>query len=153
MRNLRSPVRSYLADYREFSTCRVDEGSGVGWLEKVENQNFGFFENESTIVRGSSTPLLYAIGVGIFENCQQVGIGKQPLLSGKSAEWTHQLLPNLIPYIDNLPSHDFFLSQALSGHGCFASFLHTRRRKLDPRCSCGERQSPLHVFCECPRFK
>ena len=49
---------------------------------------------------------------------------------------------------------DFFLSQALSGIGCFGTFLHLIKKADSPLCPCGNGavESPMHVFVECRRF-
>lgn len=69
-----------------------------------------------------------------------------------TGSWTHFLIPDLRDYLSRLPSFDFFLSQALSGHGCFGTYLHLRGRRDSPRCWCGAVQSPDHVFRFCPTF-
>ena len=71
----------------------------------------------------------------------------------KSASWTHMLIPNISKYLKNQPHLDFFLSQALSGHGCFGSYLFLRKRRASPFCSCGRiSETPNHIFKFCPNF-
>ena len=48
---------------------------------------------------------------------------------------------------------DFYLSQGLSGHGCYGSYLRKmNNRRNNEECRCDEAaESPEHIFTECPR--
>ena len=71
------------------------------------------------------------------------------------AAWTHQLFPTVRSRLA-LPAEfvpTFWSTQAMSGHGVFRSYLHSRGRAADNRCPCGlGPETPEHVFWECPRF-
>lgn len=71
-------------------------------------------------------------------------------LSSKG-RWTHQLLP----LVSTKPLHlDFYISQGLSGHGCFLQFLHRFSRSESPLCSCGQgEENAEHVLRYCSRFQ
>lgn len=64
--------------------------------------------------------------------------------------WTYHLFPNVQSAPENV---DFYLTQALTAHGCFGAYLHTRRRRDSPSCPCGAPEETIHhVAMECPRF-
>lgn len=63
-------------------------------------------------------------------------------------EWTRHLLPNVGLEIEGL---DFYLAQALSGHGSFWEYLHQFKRSNLPLCECGNLKTPRQVFEECAR--
>lgn len=70
------------------------------------------------------------------------------------SEWTHQLFPT-IPDRQKTPVRaDFWLTQALTGHGCFGSYLKKFRRRQSEACRCGfPLESPEHVFRSCPLYE
>ena len=61
--------------------------------------------------------------------------------------WTRYLLPNVGQDICGL---DFYLAQAISGHGCFREYLFRFKRATSPTCECGQDETPEHVFLHCP---
>lgn len=70
--------------------------------------------------------------------------------ASRYGRWTRTVLPS----VRNTPSVsvlDFYVSQALSAHGCFRAYLHKRNRVPSPLCECGEFKDPYHVFIDCPR--
>lgn len=70
--------------------------------------------------------------------------------------WTYFLIPDIVTWIDRGHGDlDFYLTQMLSGHGCFRSYLHRFGHDIDPFCpSCvGDvEEDAEHVFFVCPRF-
>ena len=49
---------------------------------------------------------------------------------------------------------NFFLSQALTGHGSFGDYLSKIGKTASSECTCRlKRQTPKHVFTKCPRYK
>lgn len=67
--------------------------------------------------------------------------------------WTHELFPTIACRQQTSFVPNFWLTQALSGHGCFGKFLHTLHRRSSPTCPCGNpEESAQHVFRFCPRF-
>lgn len=50
-------------------------------------------------------------------------------------EWTRTLIPDIARWIEHgLTSVSFNMAQALTGHGCFQSYLWTKKRALSPTC-------------------
>uniref|UniRef100_A0A2M4BC28 Putative waldo-6 aae n=1 Tax=Anopheles marajoara TaxID=58244 RepID=A0A2M4BC28_9DIPT len=74
----------------------------------------------------------------------------------KDGRWTHRLIPDLEPWLSRRHGEvDFFLTQFLSGHGCFRSYHHRFGHVGSPACpECGSNveETPEHVVFECPRF-
>ncbi|XP_068141777.1 uncharacterized protein [Drosophila tropicalis] len=70
--------------------------------------------------------------------------------------WTHRLIPKLDPWLNR--SHgevNFYLTQLLSGHGCFRSYLQRFRHETADECTwCGSGivEDAHHVAFLCPRF-
>lgn len=62
--------------------------------------------------------------------------------------WTRDLLPVVGVEV---PELDFYLAQALSGHGTFREYLFRFKRAGSPLCECGEVETPDHVFRHCVR--
>ncbi len=64
--------------------------------------------------------------------------------------WTNELIPSTILHCayDN----DFFLSQALSGHGCFQAYLYKMKRSDSDKCRYGAIESLSHIFWECTLY-
>lgn len=64
--------------------------------------------------------------------------------------WTRSLIPE-VSYTDF--ECDFFLSQALSGHGCFRAFLKKIGKLDDGMCpACNTEETAAHVLEDCIRF-
>ena len=76
----------------------------------------------------------------------------QELYNKRGCSCTKELLPSVT---DTTGAEvDFFLGQALSGHGCFRAYL-VRIKKLDSAtcpCGSGDKETPSHVFQSCVRF-
>ncbi|VDO13798.1 unnamed protein product, partial [Brugia timori] len=71
--------------------------------------------------------------------------------TSSTGEWTRELFPSIQARASaRLPNIDFWLGQALTGHGVFASFLHRFRRRDSPNCPCGATdQTAKHVLRFC----
>lgn len=78
------------------------------------------------------------------------------LPSGK-AEWTKQLLPNINRWLESGESGrlTFHLTQALTGHGCFGSYLCKIRRVATPHCRwCPSAvDDPRHTIFQCKKYE
>lgn len=70
--------------------------------------------------------------------------------------WTHRLIPNINIWLERKHGDlNYYLTQFLSGHGCFKSYLHKFRHDVDadcPVCGVDVKEDPEHVFFNCPRF-
>ena len=71
--------------------------------------------------------------------------------------WTHTLIPELEPWFNRKHGEiNFYLSQILSGHGCFRSYLKRFGHEESDECTwCGRGmvEDAKHVFFDCGRFQ
>lgn len=70
--------------------------------------------------------------------------------------WTHRMIPNLERWVNRTHGEiNFYLTQVLSGHGCFRQYLHRFGHAISPNCpNCpGTVETVEHVVFECPRFQ
>jgi len=76
--------------------------------------------------------------------------------NSSKGRWTHQLIPNIEPWVNRKHGQvDLYLTQALSGHGCFRSFLKRLGHDTEdgcPECGSGTVEDAPHVLFECRRF-
>lgn len=74
--------------------------------------------------------------------------------SGVYGRWTHRLIPVIRDWIERpYGETDYFLTQALSGHGCFRKYLYSRNRGDDPSCPyCNQEDDAEHTLFVCPRW-
>ncbi|KAH8245664.1 hypothetical protein KR032_004909, partial [Drosophila birchii] len=76
--------------------------------------------------------------------------------SSTKGRWTHRLIPDISSWVSRRHGEvDFYLTQVLSGHGCFRS--HLKRFGHDeedncPACCAGVVEDAQHVLFECYRF-
>lgn len=69
--------------------------------------------------------------------------------------WTHTLIPDIGTWYSRKHGYvNYYLTQFLSGHGCFRSYLYRFGRDSSPFCPycIGIMEDPEHVFFVCPRF-
>ncbi|KAB0804865.1 hypothetical protein PPYR_01835 [Photinus pyralis] len=73
----------------------------------------------------------------------------------KKAEWTRRLIPQIQSWVASKISWtDYYMSQFLSGHGCFMLYLHRIKKKTSDRCLfCEEIDGPEHTFFQCTKWK
>lgn len=71
-----------------------------------------------------------------------------------AGSWTHELFPTVRCRQRTELRLNFWLTQALSGHGVFGSYLFALRRRPSQACRCGApEETPSHVFRFCPLFE
>lgn len=75
--------------------------------------------------------------------------------NGEHGRWTHRLLPNIQTWLNRpFGEIDYFLTQALSGHGCFHKYLYDRRRSETFNCPyCGDEDDVEHTLFLCPNWE
>lgn len=68
--------------------------------------------------------------------------------------WTRRLIPEIAPWLERRHGQvDFYLTQFLSGHGCFNYYLKRMGVIDDPNCeACGVDETAEHTFFLCPRW-
>ena len=75
--------------------------------------------------------------------------------SSEKGRWTHELIPSIAEWINRQHGDpSYYLTQMLTGHGCFRKYLHRYKHEDSsecPRCS-GIEEDARHVFFTCPRF-
>ncbi|XP_058828228.1 uncharacterized protein LOC131688094 [Topomyia yanbarensis] len=74
--------------------------------------------------------------------------------SSEKGRWIHRLILVLSTWVNRHGEVTFYLTQFLSGHGCFKQYLHQFGHAVSPFCS--ERidveERPEHAVLACPRF-
>lgn len=77
--------------------------------------------------------------------------------STDKGRWTYSLIPDIRTWLGRAHGDlDFYITQLLSGHGCFRSYLHRFGHDSIPFCpSCDGNvvEDARHVFFICPRFR
>lgn len=75
--------------------------------------------------------------------------------NGTYGRWTFRLIPNIQRWANRPYGEvDYYLTQALSGHGCFNKYLFDRRRRDTSVCSYCEadEEDAAHTLFVCPRW-
>ena len=75
--------------------------------------------------------------------------------AAEKGRWTYRLIPKINGWLNrNHGEVNYYLTQMLSGHGCFRAYLHRFKHDDSSECpSCpGVAEDVEHVFFKCPRF-
>lgn len=71
-----------------------------------------------------------------------------------SGAWTRRLIPDVESWVTRRHGEFFWLTQALTGHGCFRQYLYSKRRATSPNCpDCGAVDTAEHIIFWCPRWR
>lgn len=75
--------------------------------------------------------------------------------NGIYGRWTHRLIPNIQRWTNRPYGEvDYFITQALTGHGCFRKYLYDRRRSETFNCPyCEDEDDVEHTLFACPRWE
>lgn len=75
--------------------------------------------------------------------------------NGQYGRWTYRLIQNIEIWLNRpFGEVDYYLTQALTGHGCFRKFLHHRRRCETPFCPyCDHEDDVEHTLFVCPKWE
>lgn len=73
---------------------------------------------------------------------------------GTHGRWTYRLIPNIRRWMDRPYGEvDYFITQALSGHGCFKKYLYERNRADTDVCVyCSSVDDSEHTLFECSKW-
>lgn len=73
---------------------------------------------------------------------------------GQHGRWTHSLIPNIRKWLERPYGEvDYFLTQALSGHGCFRKFLFGKKRADSDECPyCEMPDDAEHTLFVCEKW-
>lgn len=71
-----------------------------------------------------------------------------------TGRWTYALLPNIEQWLTRpYGEADYYLTQALSGHGNFNKYLYDKGKRDTPKCKyCSEEDDVKHTLIECVRW-
>lgn len=71
------------------------------------------------------------------------------------AEWTRILIPDLVPWVEcKFRCMDYYLTQFLSGHGNFRTYLKRFKLADEDKClDCGDTDTPEHAMLVCQRWE
>lgn len=75
--------------------------------------------------------------------------------NGVYGRWTYRLIPNIQSWIKRpFGEVDYYLTQVLTGHGCFRRFLFDRGRSETPNCHyCNGDDDVEHTLFVCPKWE
>jgi hypothetical protein len=80
---------------------------------------------------------------------------QQRWLTDERGRWTARLIGDLGPWVDReFGEVDFYLTQLLTGHGCFGAYLHKMSLIDSPECQYGDSMNDdaQHTFFFCERW-
>lgn len=69
--------------------------------------------------------------------------------------WTHRLIAQISGWVNRKHGElNYYLTQMLSGHGCYRAYLHRFGHENSPYCTegCNVLEDAEHVFFQCPSF-
>ncbi|CAB0043344.1 unnamed protein product [Trichogramma brassicae] len=128
---------------------------------------FCSISHEATYVLASIPPLTLLIdersrlysrrleSVGSEERAKTIEEWQAQWTRSRKGRWTHRLIPNITPWIERRHREvDYHLTQLLTGHGCFRSYLcwsNNDTSDLCPVCPVAV-EDVEHVAFRCPRF-
>ena len=96
------------------------------------------------------------IGIRKIVRAESLVKWQQTWDTAEKGRWTHRLIPILSTWVNRKHGEvNFYLTQFLSGHGCFRKYLHRFGHAASPLCpECGNvDETPEHVVFDCPRFQ
>lgn len=70
--------------------------------------------------------------------------------------WTYRLIPQVEHWVNRKHGEtNYYLTQMLTGHGCFKAYLHRFGHGESAECAtgCGVPEDAEHVFFQCPKFQ
>ena len=74
--------------------------------------------------------------------------------TSSKGRWTHKIIPEIAKWLNGpCLEADYYLTQALSGHGCFNAFLYKRKKSDTDLCPyCGKLDDAEHTLFHCSRW-
>lgn len=89
------------------------------------------------------------------ERIRSIAIWQDRWNRSTKGRWTYRLIPRIEPWLNRKHGEtNFYLTQFLTGHGCYRKYLHRFGHDSSPKCpSCvDEDEDAEHVMFQCPRF-
>jgi len=104
---------------------------------------------ESANIRAGSTGV--ATAESLLKRCRELTIAKwqERWVNSSKGRWTYKLIPELQRWLGRKHGHvDFYLTQLLTGHGCFKYYLNRFKHERYPHCPLCEsdNEDAEHVF-------
>lgn len=90
-----------------------------------------------------------------LERSTSLSLWQQRWNSSGKGRWTHKLIPNISSWLNRKQGEiNFYMTQFLSGHGCYRKYLYRFKRDDSPICPVciGVEEDVEHVMFCCPRF-
>lgn len=87
--------------------------------------------------------------------CRSIAEWQMRWSTSTKGRWTYTLIPDVSTWCERVHGYpNFYLTQFLSGHGCYRSYLYRFGLDSSPLCPyCVDSvEDPEHVFFVCPRF-
>jgi len=111
---------------------------------------------ESANIHAGSTGV--ATAESLRKRCRELTIAtwQERWVNSSKGRWTYKLIPELQRWLGRKHGHvDFYLTQLLTGHGCFKYYLNRFKHERYPHCPLGEsdNEDAEYVFFVCPRFE
>lgn len=93
--------------------------------------------------------------IKVAERSESLRIWQANWVASKVGRYTFSHLPSIQEWFDwGPPLLDFYLTQALTGHGCFGDFLFRIGRAETPKCiMCEAEDSVSHTLNDCPAWE
>lgn len=129
---------------RVISAYRTISTDGVGVLARIPPRELQIIERREKYT---------GVGSTIARNNLMVK-WQEKWDSSSKARWTHFLIPDIEVWINQCHGEvDYYVIQALSGHGCFNKYLHKFRRSETAVCLyCSEEDDAKHTLFICSRW-
>ncbi|CAK9820187.1 Putative 115 kDa protein in type-1 retrotransposable element R1DM [Anthophora quadrimaculata] len=142
------------AAYRTISNEAVHAISGVPQMDILARKRKKIHEKCKDIIGNDKTKIKKNIKKQIKEEMLEEWQEEWVNLSSK-AEWTRELIPDIRKWMRRKHGEvDYHLTQVLSGHGVFNSYLYRFKKRSTDVCNmCGCWEDTQHVIFNCPRWK
>lgn len=144
--------RSALRTICGFRTVSAEAAFVIGGMIPIDI----LIDEQRRIYNRSSATVSSRSRIKREERINSIGIWQSRWDATMKGEWTRQLIPNIMEWL-NRPhgENNFYMTQFLTGHGCFRKYLYKFGHDTSPLCPNCENQEEdaNHVVFHCPRFR